>query len=851
MKSGLRELVSIALVLCAAFVAARSADGQSEAAQPPAAQSNASQFSALQFDAAQSAQSSNPVPAAGPAHALYDALNALRVNSHEVYSVKNLDLRRDILHITFAEGRLAFFESFQGKITGAVFSGRGHVLAVPREPSEKESIARFVGTPLLDEDIGNMYLRFDDDTASELQSKLRTAGDEPTSDPSISDQWNSVVSVLNRWHSLRLLNDLLAAKTQPYFYAGMEGAQSGPFDALVDDRREEQVMLGQPKTVGGAPVFDSWVSTQRANAPKPLPPAFEPVSYALDTTILPDLDLEGTANVSLKCGRDGERMLPLQLSSMLRVESVADASGRALEFFQSDPSRRQEIAALGNDALFVVLTDPPHAGDAIHLRVTYQGRVIADAGNGVFFVGERGSWYPHGVEGTQFSIFDMHFRWPHQWQLVATGNKVSETEAGEWREGQWRTETPYRFVGFNLGNYHSASVDSAAVHVDLYANAKLEQALQQRVRGMIASVPALKASSDDIENTAGAASAPMIPLSPTAQLTKLGEEIAQAAQYFTQFGGPFPFKRLEVSQAPGGTGQGWPGLIYLPTLSFLSPEAQRSVGVSSAGQQHFSDVVPYHELAHQWWGNLVSWDSYRDQWISEGLANYTALMFVESRKGTQHELNNWMERYRTELLTRVPGKDTRADDAGPLVLGFRLFSSVNPDGYEEVIYPKSTWVFHMLREMLRDPHAPDPDARFAGLLRSLAEAYRDAPLSTDNLQHAVEHVMTPAMDLESDHSMTWFFDEWVRSTGIPRYKADFTVAPQGDHFVVKGTLHQSGVPSRFVASVPLYGVRLGGKPVYLGHVVTNGTETSFQFRSPISPKHILIDPELTLLCQPE
>ena len=219
----------------------------------------------------------------------HDSLNALRVNSHEVYSIKNLDLRRDILHITFVEGRLAFLETFQGKITGAVFSGRGHILAVPREPSEKESLARFVGTPLLDEDISNTYLRFDDDTAAELKSKLQKAGDEPADDPTIATEWNPVVSVLNRWHSLRLLDNIYSAHPQPYFYAGMEGAISGPFDVLVDDRRVEQLMIGQPKISGGEPVFDSWVSAPRANAPTPLPAAYDPVSYSLDTTILPDL----------------------------------------------------------------------------------------------------------------------------------------------------------------------------------------------------------------------------------------------------------------------------------------------------------------------------------------------------------------------------------------------------------------------------------------------------------------------------------------------------------------------------------------------------------------------------------
>lgn len=800
---------------------------------------------------AQAPASSGPA-ATGPAHAIYDALTALRVNSHEVYTIKNIDLRRDIVHITLTDGKLAFLEAYQGKIVGAVFSGRGHIVALPREPGEKESLARFIGTPILDEEISNTFLRFDDNTEAELREKLKAAKATPADDPSIADEWNPVVGVLNRWHSLRLLGDFYSAHPQPYFYAGMEGALSGPFDVLIDDRREEQVMIGQPKNADGQPVFDSWVSAPAANAPKPLPPAFDAESYSLDTTILPDLDLEGSANLTLRCSRDGERILPLQLSNRLRIESVSAADGTALEYFQSDPVHHQEIAASGNDALTVILPAAPHAGDVLHLRIAYQGRVIADAGNGVFYVGERGSWYPHGVTGSGFAAFDMHFRWPHQWQLVATGNKVSESETDEWREGEWRTDGPYRFAGFNLGQYHSASVDSGAFHVDLYADAQLEQSLQQRLRATIVPGPSTPVPSSDgrMREVPGAAM-PVIPPSPTAQLTKLGEEISEAAHFFEQFGGPFPFRRLEVSQAPGGSGQGWPGLIYLPTFSFLSAEGQRSVGLATSAQQHFTDVVPYHELAHQWWGNLVSWDNYRDQWISEGLANYIALLFVESRKTSNHELETWLERYRKDLLAHVPDTDSKVDEVGPLSLGYRLRSSVDPDGYEEVIYPKSTWVFHMLREMLRDPKAPDPDLRFKNLLKSLVEAYRNSPLSTDDLQRAVERLMTPSMDLEGDRSMSWFFDEWVRSTGIPHYKVDFTTVKQGDRYLVKGTLHQTEVPARFIANVPLYAGHVTGKPTYLGHVITDGRDTKFQFRVTTPPKHLVVDPELTLLCQPE
>ncbi|MBI3484788.1 MAG: hypothetical protein HY012_06510 [Acidobacteria bacterium] len=69
---------------------------------------------------------------------------------------------------------------------------------------------------------------------------------------------------------------------------------------------------------------------------------------------------------------------------------------------------------------------------------------------------------------------------------------------------------------------------------------------------------------------------------------------------------------------------------------------------------------------------------------------------------------------------------------------------------------------------------------------------------------------------------------------------------------MRGKLKQSGVPVSFIAPVPLYSPgTVGGKPVLLGTVVTNGEETPFLFTVRTAPKKLLIDPNLTLLCQTE
>ena len=105
--------------------------------------------------------------------------------------------------------------------------------------------------------------------------------------------------------------------------------------------------------------------------------------------------------------------------------------------------------------MFVFLPETARAGQTYRIRLTYRGNVISDAGNGVYFVGDRGIWYPHFGGMGQFATFDTTFRWPRKLQLVATGEKVEEHEEGDQRVGHWRSEGRTSIAGFNLGDYQS------------------------------------------------------------------------------------------------------------------------------------------------------------------------------------------------------------------------------------------------------------------------------------------------------------------------------------------------------------------------------------------------------------
>jgi len=121
---------------------------------------------------------------------LFQALNDLRVNSKQVYFVRDLLIRRDVVRLSLDEGKLAFLTAYDGRVTGAVFTGRGRALALPRDPIEKASLGRFLGAPLLDQPFSRAYLRFNDSTAEELLRQIRDSDAVPAEEPSFGADWD-------------------------------------------------------------------------------------------------------------------------------------------------------------------------------------------------------------------------------------------------------------------------------------------------------------------------------------------------------------------------------------------------------------------------------------------------------------------------------------------------------------------------------------------------------------------------------------------------------------------------------------------------------------------------------------
>jgi aminopeptidase N len=318
-------------------------------------------------------------------------------------------------------------------------------------------------------------------------------------------------------------------------------------------------------------------------------------------------------------------------------------------------------------------------------------------------------------------------------------------------------------------------------------------------------------------------------------------EAQNSMRIFSNWFGEAPYGRIAITQQPQfNSGQSWPTLIYLPISAFLDSTTRwMLMGGASFRFAHFIQEVTPHEVAHQWWGHIVGWASYHDQWLSEGFADFSAAVYLQYVQSSNDKFLKFWERNRDAILEKNEwGK--RANDAGPIWMGLRLNTYKTPSAYDQLVYPKGGYILHMLRMMMWEPKTGDE--AFKAMMRDFVKSHFHQNASTESFKKVVERHMKPVMDLDRNGRMDWFFNQWVYGTEVPRYRLDYTLTPESDgKFLLKGTLTQSEVSDRFKMPVPVY-LDLDGKVMRLGQVgVTGRSPAEFSVRLPQKPKRVLLN----------
>jgi hypothetical protein len=784
----------------------------------------------------------------GAAANLTRAIRESRFDRNSCYRVRDLEIFKEDIHIYLNAGYLILSKPVAGKPIAAVFTtdvegGDGEVLLLAPDRAERISLAARTHSPNLDEHFRSALFVFTGDDARDLQAQI-AANPSNRKSPEVGalmdDQWSPLLQNLSAGYRARLVLDLLGgpARQLGLFTGVFAGLKLGNFELIYDPQNPEQILAGGAETHDGRVQFEPWTSfPARSSRLNPAPPRrdFTVADYRIDASIGDDLGLTAVTRCRVEPAADRLAALGFDIGDAENVTSVR-VDGRDAEVLEREPAHgdaaRHGSAVLpnvnsGNSMVVVVPPEPLRLGQSYEFEFHHGGKVIQDAGDRVLYITARGTWYP--AHGLNFATFDLQFRYPKDLVLAGPGSLVQQREDAEWRYTHLRTNTPIRLAAFNLGKYAHIRETRGSYTVDVYANRELEDSLRPRETILALPTPPrsrmpLPQSQPNLE----------VPPDPLGRLKDLASEVTDALEFMTARFGPPTLPQLAVSPIPGTFGQGFPGLIYLSTLSYLKA-LPRSHGAPTATQElFFGELLQTHETAHQWWGNRVTTTNYHDVWLMEALANYSALLYIEKIKGTGAE-DLLLDTYRTDLLAKgVDGKTV--ESAGPVVMGGRLDTPRQPDAYRAITYGKGTWILHMLRRRMGDQ-------RFLALMAEILHRYDHRSISTDEFRRLAAGFLPPRT---GDPKLEVFFDNWVYGTGIPALKLTWQLRGNAPALKLVGTIAESDVDEDFSAVVPVE-IQLSR-----GHAITQWVRSESDpvtFSVPLSqpPLKVTLDPTHSVL----
>ncbi len=755
------------------------------------------------------AQNAAPAANSDPA---YQALRNLTLGS-EAVSVSDVTLKREAGTFHLHSGTVCFAAPVNGKVTGAVFAGEGTFVLDPPTETEKNSLKLLTKENEFSESFSQMVLRFTDSTYEEIK-KAGSAASSTCDAGTLKDSQNTTRHKLRDNLEVRLLEDVLSPEPGGLFVAFIHGKHYNGQELYVIDPHEgaaDQVEFSTyDLSKSGRWAAFPMSGEHKAGTGR----AVQIEHQQLDATLEKSGNLIGKAKAEWVTRRAGVRVVPLDLFASLRVRKVTADDGQALSFIQEDKNNDPDFA--------VILPKALAAGERYAITTEYEGKeAVINEGAGNYFPVARDNWYPNnaGASFGEYATYDMTFRIPKGMQMAATGVRVSETNDGGQNVTTWKSEAPQAVAGFSFGRFklEEGKVDKPEYLIQSYANQDPPDWVERFKRG---------ASGDLVPGTGPQmeVDAPVGTMSTTGLNKKALAEGQLAVQVYNDWFGPSIFKHMQLTQQTAcNFGQSWPELVWIPICYYFDTTVRHQLGLDWGDRGYWKVVTP-HEVAHQWWGHTVGFSSYRDQWMSEGFADMSASLYLATLdKSPKKFIGFWNDE--RELLLERDAQGFRAIDAGPLIMGYRTSNSRTGFGTtRRLIYPKGAYVLHMIRMMMRSNQMGEQ--RFKETMRDFVKTYSGKAATTEDFKAMVEKHMTPEMDVEGNHRMDWFFNEYVYGTQLPSYKSEssFDIGADGD-VVLNLKISQSNVDDSFRMLVPVYLEMADGSIFFLGRAKITGKKT--------------------------
>ena len=739
-------------------------------------------------------------------------------------SVSNLTLRRDRAEMTFT-GDFYFAAPVNGKIAGAVFIGSGTFKAdAPPISYEKEIMLRFLNSESAESDFKTAVLRFSDDTLDIIGKEMDAGAVAPIEAQKLASEMEPrLLKETGANISARLLLSFENQESPGVFLAQFDNGKLGRFTLLTD--LQARIPGSAFSINGGEKVFlfayapgsfdnDLWIATYSETDF-----AREQVRYSDEFDLVDPVHyrMEIDLRNARKVFQNGNLRTEMRIDFVSRTDNlkaipmlINNGLSEYGNVRRNNAMRVKTARYEGKDILFVqeewesgltfVLPKPVNTGERFSVELALEGDFI-ELRSAYMSLRSNESWYPrHGY--LKRSTFNLIFRHDKNDKVASVGRLVRE---GIWPDTkddaltEYDLDWPVALVAFTAGKLtrHTEKRKLEFGEIDLefykYTGAKLKESF-------------------------------------------VLAEFGNALEYYGKYFGPYPYDVFRGAWHPYNFGQGFPTLLLIPQAD-------------QANREIFKFLA--HETAHQWWGHIVTWRSHRDQWLSEGFAEYSGILYT----GLRYNMNAQRDliknaRYSLPFPVRADkGVGTvKYAEVGPLILGHRLNSRVTSGAYG-IVYDKGALVLRMLHYLFSDQNTGSGQP-FFDMMSDFVKQYQNRAATTEDFMRvAGEHFANSSIGKQFGlKDLNWFFQQWVFEAKLPSYRMEYQIeSGDNEQTVLTGTLFQENAGENWFMPLPVickFGNQAGRVTVY-----ANGPQTSFRIPLPMKPSSVELDPDLWILSE--
>ncbi len=725
-------------------------------------------------------------------------LYKLRIPSGREERVKHVEIKHADLAITF-QNPLVFYDNIPEVETALLVIGEGEVLFSPSLPRERHQLDLVYKNRFLKDKLNYVYLRCSN---SLFNKNVRIERAEMDKLPPTQSEMDRAYSLFSKLYSRSFtIENSLNGELLSFIPQGeetvveFEGKKKGNFTYIYSPFSDEEITLYHRDEKR----FLNLYSPQGAEGERRFyiswGKKFDVANYEIDIDFEPaDFYFSGRAKIDIESNIDSLDEVRFRMNPDLEILRISDKDKNEL-FFTKDELRK---------TFYVYFLNPVGRKQTTSIEIFYRGKIeppqiTEDAvsnrqydasyrwmwpGYETYLYSLSAYWYPVPPEGDFFTS-QVKIIIPPGYSVVSNGTLIEESKLEDIESIEeldkvgrrvciFKSQKPVKYLSFIVGKFEMKNEASEPLPLRYYRSPET--------------------------------------YSPT---WKLFEQAQKILTFYEGKFGSFPFENMSIVHRTWEESGGHSPASFIVLNQLPRIEGRRLVsGESPVNLTRWNEYYLAHEIAHQWWGQGVTWDSYHDQWISEGMAQFSTILYLREEYGESAFSN---------ILEKISSWVAKKAKWGPIVFGSRI-SYFDFLAFQTIIYNKTALVLNMLREMLGE------EAFFQGM-RVFFERFKHGTASTHDFSKTLSEVV--------EQDLTPFFQDWFESYTLPDVRVTHFLEKEEDGYKLSFSIDQ--LADTFIFPLWIEWIEAGKRVRKM--ILIDQKEQNFEFEIEEKPKKIKINPD--------